>query len=105
MGIISIRDDNAYVGMAIQSGQGTPVAPNYFFRWLDGTKMEFDLKVTEVWEGDGTRHLSQIIKAHQMVKATIKLNPRPIELGFLESASLGSGADTFVTAVSSTTVS
>ena len=91
--------------MAIQSGQGTPVAPNYFFRWLDGTKMEFDLKVAEVWEGDGTRHLSQIIKAHQMVKATIKLNPRPIELGFLESASLGSGADTFVTAVSSTTVS
>lgn len=105
MGIIPIRADNAYVGMALQSLQGTPVAPNYFFRWLDGTKMEFDLKTTEVWEGDGTRHLSQIIKSHQMVKATIKLHPRPIELGFLESAALGIGADTFTTAASSTTVS
>lgn len=53
MGIIPIRADNAYVGMALQSLQGTPVAPNYFFRWLDGTKMEYDMKVEEVWEGDG----------------------------------------------------
>jgi hypothetical protein len=105
MAIIPIRSDNAYVGIGQQSAQGTPVAPSSFFRWLDKTKLEFDLKTEEVWEGDGTRRLSQLIKQHQMVKFNVSFNPRPIELGLIEAAALGSSSDTFTAATISTTVS
>jgi len=105
MPIVPIREDNAYVGIAKQSSQGSPVAPSTFVRWLDGTKLEFGMKTAEVWEGDGSRHVSQLIKEQQMVKVTVKFNPRPIELGFFEAAALGSNSDTFTGATVSTTVS
>jgi hypothetical protein len=105
MVMIPIRSDNAYVGVGQQSSQSVGVSPNYFVRWLDGSKLEFDLKTTEVWEGDGSRRLSQLIKQHQMVKMSVKFHPRPIELGFFEAAALGASADTFVAATVSTTVS
>lgn len=105
MPIVPIRSDNAYVGAAVQTIQGSPVAPDHFFRWLDGSKLEYDMKVEEVWEGDGTRRLSQSVKQYQLIKATVKLNPRPIEIGFLEAAALGAGADTLSAATVATTVS
>jgi hypothetical protein len=105
MTIVPIREDNAYVAAGLQSAQGTPVTPSYCFRWLDGSKLEFDMKTLEVWEGDGSRHLSQLIKEHQMVKLNLKLYPRPIEVGFLESAAMGIGADTYTAASINTTVS
>lgn len=105
MPIVPIREDNAYVGIAKQGSQGSPSAPTNFVRWLDGTKLEFGMKTAEVWEGDGSRHVSQLIKENQMVKVTVKFNPRPVELGFFEAASLGTNSDTFTTATVSTTVS
>lgn len=103
--IIPIRSDNAYVGIAKQTSQGTPVAPSKFFRWLDNTKLEMDLKNTEIWEGDGTRRLSQLVKKTQMTKGTISFNPRPIELGFIEAACMGTSSDTVTAAAASTTLS
>jgi hypothetical protein len=105
MTIIPIRSDNGYVGISQQSSQNTPVAPSIFVRWLDKTKLEFDMKTEEVWEGDGTRRLSQLIKQHQMVKFSVVFNPRPIELGFFEAAALGSSSDAFTAATIATTVS
>lgn len=105
MVVVPIRSDNAYVGIGQQSQQAVGVSPNYFVRWLDGTKLEFDMKTEEVWEGDGSRHLSQLIKQHQMVKMSIKFHPRPIELGFFEAAALGASSDTFTAASVSTSVS
>lgn len=93
MPIVPIRADNAYIGLSKQTTQGTPVAPSTFVRWLDGSKYEYDLKTEEVWEGDGTRRLSQIIKNKQSVKVTVNFNPRPIELGFFECAAMGIGSD------------
>ncbi len=105
MPIVPIRNDNAYVGVAKQTTQGTPVAPTTFFRWLDGTKFEFDMKVESVWEGDGTRRLSQVIKNKQNVKTTIMFNPRPIEMGLVEQWVMGSGSDSVTAPTVSTTLS
>lgn len=104
MAIIPIRADNAYVGLSKQSVQGTGVAPTLFPRWLDGTKIDVVLKASEIWEGDGTRRLSMLLKEMQNVKGTIKFNPRPNELGFFETAGLGAGSDSFTTAVANTTL-
>lgn len=103
--IVPIRSDNAYVGISKQTSQGVPVAPTSFVRWLDGTKFEFDLKTEQVWEGDGTRRLSQIIKNMQAVKSTIVFNPRPIELGLFETACMGTGADAYVAPLANTQLS
>lgn len=105
MPIIPIRSDNAYVGIAKQSAQGSPVAPTNFVRWLDGTKFEYDLKNEEIWEGDGTRRLSQLVKSKQSVKGTVVFNPRPIEAGLFETAALGLGGDALTAATVNTTVS
>ncbi|GAC1589109.1 MAG: hypothetical protein NVS4B1_33470 [Ktedonobacteraceae bacterium] len=105
MPIVPIRADNAYFGISKQVSQGTPVAPSTFPRWLDGTKFEYDMKVQDVWEGDGSRRLSQVFKKVQFVKGTIVFNPRPIELGFFENAAMGVAADAAVAPTASTTVS
>lgn len=105
MSTTPLRNDNAYFGCAKQSVQGTAVAPTSFFRWLDGSKIMWDPSTAEIWEGDGTRRLSQIIKTKQEVKLTTVLNPRPIELGLLEQAAMGSGSDSVTAATVATTLS
>lgn len=105
MATIPIRADNAYIALGKQSGQGSIQVPNVFPRWLDGSKIEFDLAAGDVWEGDGSRHLSQVIKNRQLVKIKIVVNPRPVELGFFEAAAMGSGADALTAATVATTLS
>lgn len=105
MPTLPIRNDNAYFGLAKQVSQGTAVAPSTFIRWLDGSKIDWALSASDVWEGDGTPHLSQVIKNKQEVKINMVLNPRPIELGFLENASMGIGADSVTAATVATTLS
>jgi hypothetical protein len=100
-----IRNDNAYIGLGKQSAQGTAVAPTSFIRWLDGSKIDWALTTAAVWEGDGSRRLSQIIKNKQEVKITTVLNPRPIELGLLEQAAMGASSDAVTAATVSTTLS
>lgn len=105
MSTTPLRNDNAYFGASKQSVQGTAVAPTSFFRWLDGSKIAWDPSTAEIWEGDGSRRLSQIIKTKQEVKLTTVLNPRPIELGLLEQAAMGAGSDSVTAATVSTTLS
>lgn len=105
MATLPIRNDSAYFGISKQSLQGTAVAPTSFIRWLDGSKIAWDPSTAEIWEGDGSRRLSQIIKTKQEVKLTTVLNPRPIELGLLEQAAMGSGSDSVTAATVATTLS
>lgn len=91
--IIPIRSDNAYIGMAKEVPAGTPVAPSTFPRILDGSSFEVDLKTEELWEIDGSRHLSQLIKNGQKVKIKQVCTPRMNEAGVLEQAAMGAGSD------------
>ncbi len=100
-----IRDDNAYYGVAKQSSGGTPVAPTVFPRWHDGSNIQLDAKMEDVWEGDGSRHLSRIIKNHQEVKGKLVFCTRPNELGLFEVAAQGIGADAYAAPAVNTTLS
>lgn len=104
MTVIPIRADNAYYGVSQQSVQGTPVAPTKFYRWMDGSNIQIDLKTEEVWEGDGSRRLSQLIKNQQVTKFKIVHTPRPVNLGFSEKAAQGIASDA-ITPVAPTTTS
>lgn len=106
MTLTPLRSNDAYFAFGKQSVQGTAVAPSVFPRWVDGTKLEMDAKMEDVWEGDGSRRLSFILKNMQNVKATHMCYPRPNEVAFFESAAMGSGSDTYTapaTGVSLTT--
>lgn len=103
--IVPIRSNNAYIGIGKQTTSGVPVAPTFFPRWLDGTKYEIAMKEERIVEGDGTRRLSQLIKNQQMVKITLVCSPRPVEVGMLETAALGTASDVITAATTSTTMS
>lgn len=98
-----LRNDNAYFGFAKQSTQGTPVAPDHFIRWLDGSGLEPDLKTEEMWEGDGSRNLSQIIKNGQKWKIKLLFYARPDAVAYFGAASSGASSDTYTAPVLSTT--
>lgn len=101
----AVRSNSAYFGYAKEVTPGTPVAPSLFPRWADGSKIEYDLGTEEIWEGDGTRHLSMIIKNRQSIKITLVGYLRANELGFFLNAALGSSADTYTAPTVSTTMS
>lgn len=63
-----------------------------------------ETKTEEVWEGDGSRHLSQVIKNGQEVKIKLISYLRPVELGFFEQAGNGIGSDGLITPSVSTTL-
>jgi hypothetical protein len=94
MVLVPIRADNSYIGLAKQAAQGAAVAPTYFPRILDGSTFEVDLAAGELWEMDGSRHVSQLIKNKQMVKFKQVVTPRMNELALLEQATMGHGSDT-----------
>lgn len=56
-------------------------------------------------EGDATRRLSTIIKNRQHVKIKLTCNPRPVEMGFMETMAMGAGADALTAPVTNTTLS
>lgn len=103
--IVPIRNDNSYFGFAKETTPGTPVAPSLFPRWQDGSTITIELKAEDVWEGDGTRRLSQIVKNQQYVKLKLVVLPRMNEIGFFESLALGANSDTVTTVAPSTTLS
>src|SRR5260370_20222915 len=99
---IAIRDDNSYFSFVQQAVAGTPQAPIWFPRWVDGS-IEYDMKSDEVYEGDGSRHASQLVKNQQMLKIKLKCYPRMNELGALEKMTMGASSDTITTATPTST--
>src|SRR5258708_1193219 len=102
MAIIPIRDSKAYFGFAKQTVQGTAVAATLCRRWLDGSNIDIAMKTEMIREGDGTRRLAQVIKNQQYAKMKLICYPRPIELGFLESATMGANPDVITPAAAPT---
>jgi len=72
---------------------------------MDGTHIEIDAKMEDVLEGDGSWRLSTIVKNHQQVKIKLVAALRAIELGFFETAALGSGGDVYTAPTVNTTLS
>lgn len=104
MPTIPIRSDNTYLGIGLQpNGQGTATAPTNFPRALDGSSIELDAKMEDVWEMDGSRRLSMIIKNSQMAKIKLVVTPRPVEAGLLERAAHGLSADVVTAAATPST--
>lgn len=102
--IAAIRSDNSYIGLGKQVSGGTPVAPTVFPRW-QSLSIEIDAKMEDVWEGDGTRRLSVIIKNLQKVKIKFTAALRAIELGFVEAMSHGASSDSYTAPSVNTTLS
>lgn len=103
--LVPVRSSNAYIAVGKQTVQGTAVAPTQFPRWLDGSNFEFDAKFEDIYEGDTTRRLSQIIKNGQSVKIKQTFYPRPNELAFFEGAAQGAGSDAYTAPTITTTTS
>ena len=103
--VIPISSVNAYVGVGKETTSGTAVAPTIFPRWLDGSSLEINLKSQKIFEGSGTRQFSQVLKNQQYTKVKLVFLPRPIELGFFETAAMGISADVLTTAAVNTTLS
>jgi hypothetical protein len=103
--ITPIRSDNAYFGFGKEVPAGTPVAPYLFPRWEDGSTIEIDTKMEELWEGDATRHLSLLVKNQQSVKFKLTIYPRMNEISFFEELAMGVLSDSIAMASPSTTLS
>jgi hypothetical protein len=103
--LVPIRSDNSYFGWAKETTPGIPVAPSIFPRWMDGSSVEIDLAAGDIWEGDGSRRLSLIVKNRQMVKIKVAFTPRANELGYFENACMGAGSDSYVAPAVNTTLS
>lgn len=103
--ITPMRGDNFYCGFAPETTPGTPVAPTYFPRWLNGTSIEIDMKTQRIKEGDGSRRNALIIKNGQKVKIKLVSLLRPIELGALEAGAQGLSSDTYTAPTTNTTLS
>lgn len=95
MPLAPVRSSNSYIGIARQSGKGNGAAPTNFFRWRDGSGIEPDVKMEDVEEGDTSRQLSATIKNMQQVKVKLDFDARPVGLGFIETAALGAGSDSY----------
>lgn len=104
-GITTTRNNLFYVGAGKEATWGTAVAPTWFWRWLDGTDANPDLKVQEEREGDSSPHISLIYKTAQWEAFKVVEYLRPITVGYALQALLGTGSDTFTTAAQSTTLS
>lgn len=102
---IPLRSDRAYMAWAKQSSQGVGVAPSLFPRWLDGSSIQVEAAMEDIWENDSSRRLSFIIKNNQKVSLKHVFYPRPNEAGFFETAAQGAGGDTLTAATVNTTLS
>ncbi len=100
-----LRASNGYIGLGKQSVIGNAVSPTIFPRWRDGSVLSVELKAEDVEEGDTSAQLSAIIKNEQSVKIKLIFVARPIIAGFVETAALRSGSDTYTGPTVSTTTS
>lgn len=94
-----------YLGWAKQSVWGTAVAPTVFSHWLDGTTAEPNLTQKTEREGDTGPFITLAYKQRQMWQIQIVEYIRPITVGYILQALLGTGSDTFTAPTASSTLS
>lgn len=103
--IIPVSENNAYFGFGKQSVGGTSVAPTYFPRFENGAELAIETKTEEIWEGDTSPFLSQVVKNGQMTKLKFASYLRPAELGFFLQGADGIGSDAYTAPTVSTSLS
>jgi hypothetical protein len=94
-----------YLGFAKEATWGTTVTPTTFLQWLDGSEANPDAKYEEEREGDGGAFISLVHKTSQLWMIKISQYVRPITVGYILQALLGSGSDTYTAPSKSTTLS
>lgn len=104
MSLVALRESNAYISWGKQSSQGTAVAPTIFPRWLDGSGVTPTMKVEDIYEGDTSRRQSDTNKNLIYYQIKCIWYPRPNEMGFFETASMGAGSDTVTPPAANTTL-
>lgn len=103
-GLTPIRGNDVYIGWTKQAAWGTPLAPTFFWRWLDGSEWNPDRKMTSEREGDTSPFISISWATAQMGLVKIVEYARPITAGCALQAFLGSGSDTYTAPTKSTTL-
>lgn len=104
MTITPTRHNLFYIGWSKQSSFGTPVAPTQFWRWLDSTQAQPDMKLAEEREGDTSPWVSLVYKTQQYYMFKIVEYVRPITAGCALQALLGTGSDTYTAPTVNTTL-
>ncbi len=96
---------NAYqISLGHQTVEGTPVTPTQSFRWIAGTTVDPDKKETEIFEGDGGIDISFVNTDSSMWKGKLVFYPRPIDVGMVIDAVMGTSSEALVTAPTGATI-
>lgn len=100
----AFRGNAWQIGFGKQSAEGTLINPTVFPRWLQGTTMDPDAKVTEEYEGDGSIDISFLNKEMSMWKGKVVMYPRATDLGLFVNGVMGTSSDTVKSAPGSGTL-
>lgn len=98
------RNNLYYIGAGKQSVFGTSVSPTWYWRWLDGTDLNPDAKISTEREGDGSPHINLMYKTSQYWMIKVKEYARPQTVGYALQALLGTGSDVYTAPTKSTTL-
>lgn len=104
-GLTPIRGNDAYVGCGKQAAWGTAVPPTWFPIWLDGSEWGGEVKTATEMQGDASPHKGFMYKTGQYGMVKIVDYARPIGLGYVLQALLGTGSDTYTAPAQSGTLS
>ncbi len=106
MPITAIRENQYYIGLGKQTGWGVPSAStNIFWRWLDGTDANPEIKMQQEYQGDTLPFETLIYKESQHWVIKVKEYARPITAGFALHALLGSYSDSYMAPIAQTSLS
>lgn len=103
-GLATTRENLFYLGWTKQAAWGTPLAPTFNWRWLDGSDANPEAKFAEEREGDTSPHISLMYKTSQVWGIKVVEYVRPITIGCALEALLGSGSDTYTAPTQATTL-
>lgn len=94
-----------YMGFAKQAVWQTAVAPTVFSHWLDGSTAEPNMTQKMEREGDTGPYMTLAYKQRQMWQLQVVEYIRPISVGYILEALLGTGSDTYTAPTQATTLS
>ena len=103
-GLTPLRENLVYIGWSKQAAWHTPLAPTSFWRWLDGSMADDEIKMTTAREGDTSPHVSLAFKNAQYATAKIVEYLRPRTAGCALQALLGTGSDAYTPPTFATTL-
>jgi hypothetical protein len=103
-GIAATRENLYYLGWGKESTWNTPIAPTNYWRWLDGTDANPERKVNKEREGDTGPFINLVYVSEQHWVVKVVEYVRPITVGCVLQALLGTGSDAYTAPTKSTTL-